>query len=179
MPGSEDFAMNQAVPITKRLAALMLSSFLPIISSSQLAIAMEPVAIGSPSNAPASRLEAAFSSLLQAEILESAYVGDAGSLSENLQNLRVLLKSENSRELLRRLHEHGTLIAKLYAIIGFQILEERDLSLDLIKKTDPYSSEFVAVMEGCIFYERNVGELLEVIAKGYYKNMFASALDRS
>jgi hypothetical protein len=124
-------------------------------------------------------VETGFSSLVQAEILESAYVGDAGSLSENLQDLQVILRSGNNAELLQRLYEQGTLVAKLYAIIGFQLLDERDLSLDLIKKAGAYSSESINVMEGCILHERHVGDLLGVIAEGYYRDMFASAFLRS
>ncbi len=107
--------------------------------------------------------------------LESAHVGDAGTLSENLKQLREILAFGKSEPLLKRLYEEGSLAGKLYAIIGLQLLEDTELSLALIEDAYQFSEEDLTTLEGCILYKKKVGAILGDIERGYYKDDFASA----
>jgi hypothetical protein len=111
--------------------------------------------------------------LTDVKILESAYVGDAGSPSENLEQLRAILKSEDAPSNLIHLYEAGTLPAKLYAIIGLQLLGEHELAQSFIDDAYQFQFEFVDTLEGCILFQSQVGELLKRISEGYYLKQFA------
>lgn len=113
-----------------------------------------------------------FYQLKDALILESAYVGFAGSLSENLVYLRVLLGNEKAEDLMLQLYEAGSLPAKLYAIIGLQLLDKNAQAQSFLLDAEKFQKEEVQAMEGCIIYTIKVGELLPRIANGYYRDQF-------
>ncbi len=119
--------------------------------------------------------EAAYSRLKNAQTLESAYVGFAGILSDNLQALREILQSDKAESQLHELYQSGTWIAKLYAIIGLQLLEKPGLAQSLIEDVSQYQSEVIEAMEGCVIYQTTVGEALKMIQDGYYVEQFQSA----
>ncbi len=121
------------------------------------------------------KVQLAFDHLKISTRLESAHVGDAGTLSENLKQLREILALGKSEPLLERLYEEGSLAGKLYAIIGLQLLEDTELSLDLIEDADQFAEKDLETLEGCILHKRKVGAILDDIRRGYYKDDFASA----
>lgn len=120
-------------------------------------------------------IEAALNQLKNAQTLESAYVGFTGALSENLRYLREVAGQEKAESLLQQIYDTGSLTGKLYAIIGFQLLDKNDLAKTLIKDAYQYQSEEIDAMEGCIIYRTTVGEALARIDEGYYVNEFRAA----
>ncbi len=116
--------------------------------------------------------EAAYSRLKNAQTLESAYIGFAGILSENLRALREILQSEKAESQLHELYQSGTWTAKLYAIIGLQLLAKPGLAQSLIEDASQYQSEVIEAMEGCVIYQTTVGEALKMIQDGYYVEQF-------
>jgi hypothetical protein len=117
-------------------------------------------------------LPAAFYQLKDALILESAYVGFVGSLSENLVYLRDLLGNEKAEELMLQLYEAGSLPAKLYAIIGLQLLDKNEQAQSYLLDAEKFQKADIQSMEGCIIYTTKVGDLLPRIASGYYREQF-------
>lgn len=168
---------NRALPLSLSLA-FMTSS---LVSGSSARGDAQPLAAAA-QNAESvqtqdlpQKVQLAFDHLRSAVRLESAHVGDAGVLSENLEQLREILAVGKSEPLLKRLYEEGSLAGKLYAIIGLQLLEDTDLSSALIQDAYQFSEEKLETLEGCILYEKKVGDILRSISQGYYRDDFASA----
>ncbi|MFW7381912.1 MAG: hypothetical protein ACOH5I_24105 [Oligoflexus sp.] len=117
-------------------------------------------------------IQLAFEQLRDSEILESSRVGFAGSLSHPMINLFWILESPEAEELLLMLYDQGQLAAKMYAIIGMQILGQQDLVVDLVKDASQYKNEYLATMDGCIIDEQLVRDVLMSIRRGIYRQMF-------
>ncbi|HYX32020.1 MAG TPA: hypothetical protein VE954_02825 [Oligoflexus sp.] len=117
-------------------------------------------------------LQTAFEHLQAAEVLESAYIGKAGAPSENLQDLRIIIKSSEAEPTLFALYEKGNLTAKMYAIIGLQLLQKKDQAQALITDAQQFPEEKVTTIEGCLVFDRTVQEVLKAIEDGYYVESF-------
>jgi hypothetical protein len=121
-------------------------------------------------------LQEALSQLKKAETLESAYIGFAGSLSENLRQLQVLLSRDKAKTHFQELYQSGSLAAKMYAIIGLQLLEENAAAQSLLEDARQYQTQNIQVMEGCVIYQTQLDEVLDRIAKQSYAEEFKAAL---
>lgn len=118
---------------------------------------------------------AALNQLKSAQTLESAHIGFAGILSSNLLALREVIEHDKAVSLLEELYQNGSLTAKLYAIIGFQLLQKTELAQTFIDDASQYQSTEIEAMEGCVIYKTTVGDALKMIRDGYYVEQFQSA----
>ena len=118
------------------------------------------------------QIQLSFEQLRDVETLESSRVGFAGSLSQPMINLFWILESPKAEELMLLLYEQGQLAAKMYAIIGLQMLEQQNLVVDLVKDASQYNNEYLATMDGCIMDEQLVRNVLMAIRRGIYRQMF-------
>jgi hypothetical protein len=115
----------------------------------------------------------AFQTLKNAEALESAYIGFAAMPSENLKSLREIMSSSEAESTLVLLYEQGNLTAKLYAIIGLQLLEQEDAARKLIQDARQFHGTTVRTMDGCVIFERPFDDLLQEVEEGRYAQLFA------
>jgi hypothetical protein len=113
----------------------------------------------------------AMSHLSGTELVESTYLGIAGSPSENLVHLKVLLRDKNADKLFGELFEKAaTNEAKAYALFGLYEIDKKRYKEAL--KTLGDTNQTLNTAEGCIVETRTLEWALKAIENGKLKKFF-------